>query len=136
VCVFFFLCDFQENPLNEDEAEPTYKRRLILAAATTMGDTGGAATTTGAATTASGGASAASSLTLPKLERLDGKSIVTVSSSGSGGASRTLGDVTGGLCLGLDEKAAGILGDAPAMAALEKEVDAALKGHHDNAVVS
>jgi len=113
--------DCQENPMNDGESEPVYRRRLLAAAAVAA-----------AVPEGSSPERASAPLALPRLQRLDGKGIAGVAT----GASRTLGDVTGGQCLGLDEKSTGILGDAPAMAALEMEVDAALKGHRDMAVIT
>ena len=61
---------------------------------------------------------------LPKLRSVDGRSLVME------GKVRGIGEVVD------DGKGAGMLGDAPAMAALETEVNAAMAGHVDNTVVA
>ena len=60
----------------------------------------------------------------PKLRSIDGKSLVME------GKIRSIGEVID------DGKGAGMIGDAPAMAALETEVNAAMAGHVDTTVVA
>ena len=60
----------------------------------------------------------------PKLRSIDGKSLVME------GKIRGIGEVID------DGKGAGMIGDAPAMAALETEVNAAMAGHVDTTVVA
>jgi hypothetical protein len=72
----------------------------------------------------------ASALTaaLPRLRALDGKNLAAVSANAA---------VHGGLRLAADGRShGGMLGDAPAMAALDKEMGALLRGHKDNAIVA
>lgn len=65
---------------------------------------------------------------LPRLRALDGKNLAVVSANAA---------VQGGLRLATDGRShGGMLGDAPAMAALDKEMNANLRGHKDNALVA
>ena len=67
----------------------------------------------------------------PALARLDGASLRGLA---GGGGVRALVGPTG--CLGLDESNNGLLGDAAAMATLEKEVADGLAGKADSTVIS